>query len=203
MEGHSTYQPKGRFAKWFESRLPIVGLIHTSLIVYPTPRNLNYWWNFGAILTFMLAAQIVTGIVLAMHYTPEASLALNSIETHHARRELRLAAPLPPRQRRVAVLLRRLHPHLPRPLLRLLQGAARGALDPRRHHLPADDRHRLHGLRAALGPDVVLGGDRDHQPLLGDPARRRRDHDAGCGAASRSTTRRSTASTRCTICCRS
>src|SRR4029078_9575587 len=39
-----------------------------------------YWWNFGAILTFMLAAQLVTGIVLAMHYTPEASLALNSTE---------------------------------------------------------------------------------------------------------------------------
>jgi ubiquinol-cytochrome c reductase cytochrome b/c1 subunit len=81
MEGHSTYQPKGRFAKWFESRLPIIGLVHSSFIVYPTPRNLNYWWNFGAILTFMLAAQIVTGIVLAMHYTPEASIALNSTET--------------------------------------------------------------------------------------------------------------------------
>jgi ubiquinol-cytochrome c reductase cytochrome b subunit len=81
MEGHSTYQPKGRLAKWFESRLPIVGLAYSSFIVYPTPRNLNYWWTFGAILTFMLAAQVVTGIVLAMHYTPEATLALNSTET--------------------------------------------------------------------------------------------------------------------------
>jgi ubiquinol-cytochrome c reductase cytochrome b/c1 subunit len=80
MEGHSTYQPKGRFAKWFESRLPIIGLVHSSFVVYPTPRNLNYWWTFGAILSFMFAAQIVTGIVLAMHYTPEASLALNSTE---------------------------------------------------------------------------------------------------------------------------
>jgi len=81
MEGHATYQPKGRFAKWFESRLPIVGLVHSSFIVYPTPRNLNYWWTFGAILTFMLTAQIATGIVLAMHYTPEATMAMNSTES--------------------------------------------------------------------------------------------------------------------------
>jgi ubiquinol-cytochrome c reductase cytochrome b subunit len=81
MEGHATYQPKGRFAKWFESRLPIVGLVHSSFIVYPTPRNLNYWWTFGAILTFMLTSQIATGIVLAMHYTPEATMAMNSTES--------------------------------------------------------------------------------------------------------------------------
>ena len=62
---------QGRFAKWFESRLPIIGLVHSSFVAYPTPRNLNYWWTFGAILTFMLVAQIVTGIVLAMHYTPD------------------------------------------------------------------------------------------------------------------------------------
>ncbi len=80
MAGQSTYQPKSRGARWLESRLPILGLVHSSFIVYPTPRNLNYWWNFGAILTFMLGAQIATGIVLAMHYTPDAALALNSTE---------------------------------------------------------------------------------------------------------------------------
>ena len=80
MAGQSTYQPKSRGARWLESRLPILGLVHSSFIVYPTPRNLNYWWNFGAILTFMLVAQIATGIVLAMHYTPDASVALNSTE---------------------------------------------------------------------------------------------------------------------------
>jgi ubiquinol-cytochrome c reductase cytochrome b subunit len=81
MSGHSTYQPKSRGAKWLESRLPIIGLTHSSFIAYPTPRNLNYWWTFGAILTFMLAAQIVTGVVLAMHYTPYAPLAMTSIES--------------------------------------------------------------------------------------------------------------------------
>ena len=54
--------------------------IHSSFIVFPTPRNLNYWWTFGGILAFMLVAQIVTGIVLAMHYTPHADYAFNSVE---------------------------------------------------------------------------------------------------------------------------
>src|SRR5215211_7076786 len=80
MQGHSTYQPKGRFARWFESRLPIVGLVHSSFVAYPTPRNLNYWWTFGAILTLMLAVQIVTGIVLAMHYVSVGTLAFTSVE---------------------------------------------------------------------------------------------------------------------------
>src|SRR5258707_13431255 len=43
-------------------------------------RNLTYLWTFGGILTFILAAQIVTGIVLTMHYTPEATMAFNSVE---------------------------------------------------------------------------------------------------------------------------
>ena len=79
MEGHSVYQPRGRFLKWFESRLPIVGFT-ADFMVFPTPRNLNYWWTFGGILTFMLAAQIVTGIVLAMHYTPHVNFAFDSVE---------------------------------------------------------------------------------------------------------------------------
>src|SRR5207302_7969404 len=80
MSGHSTYEPQSRFMKWFEARLPIAGLIHSSFVAYPTPRNLNYWWTFGGILSFMLVAQIVTGIVLAMHYTPHVDHAFNSVE---------------------------------------------------------------------------------------------------------------------------
>lgn len=80
MSGESTYVPKSRLAKWLESRLPVGGLIHSSFVVFPNPRNLNYWWTFGGILSFMLAAQIVTGVVLAMHYTPQSSLAFASIE---------------------------------------------------------------------------------------------------------------------------
>ncbi len=80
MSGHSTYQPQNRFMKWFEARLPLGGLVHSTFVAYPTPRNLNYWWTFGGILTFMLAAQIVTGVVLAMHYTPTSKDAFDSVE---------------------------------------------------------------------------------------------------------------------------
>jgi ubiquinol-cytochrome c reductase cytochrome b/c1 subunit len=80
MSGPSTYVPKSAFARWFESRLPIMGLMHSSFVAFPNPRNLNYWWTFGGILTFMLGAQIVTGVVLAMHYTPDSSLAFTSVE---------------------------------------------------------------------------------------------------------------------------
>lgn len=80
MTGHSTYTPKSGFARWLERRLPILGFIHESFVAYPVPKNLNYLWTFGAILSFMLVAQIVTGIVLAMHYTPETTLAFDSIE---------------------------------------------------------------------------------------------------------------------------
>jgi ubiquinol-cytochrome c reductase cytochrome b/c1 subunit len=81
MSGNSTYQPQSAFMQWLERRLPIGGLIYSSFVVYPTPRNLNYWWTFGGILSFMLALQIVTGVVLAMHYTPQVDMAFNSVES--------------------------------------------------------------------------------------------------------------------------
>src|SRR5213592_5012160 len=81
MSGPSDYQPNHPALKWIERRLPIIGLVHSSFVAYPTPRNLNYWWTFGGILSFMLAVQIVTGVILAMHYTPEASMAFNSVES--------------------------------------------------------------------------------------------------------------------------
>ena len=162
----STYQPKTRIEKWLDARLPVMRMMHAQFVDFPTPRNINYLWTAGALLTFCLAVQILTGIVLAMHYAPTRGRRLQQRRAHPPRRELRLADPQHPRGRRLHVLPGRLHPHRPRPLLRLLQGAARGALDHRRRHLPADDGHRLHGLLAALGPDELLGGDRHHQPVL-------------------------------------
>ena len=76
----STYEPKSRFSKWMDERLPIGRLMHTQFVDFPTPRNLNYWWTFGSILTFFLMAQIVTGVVLAMHYQPSAVEAFDSVE---------------------------------------------------------------------------------------------------------------------------
>ncbi|SON56539.1 Cytochrome b/c1 [Hartmannibacter diazotrophicus] len=80
MSGHSTYEPKTGIEKWLEKRLPIISFMHDTGVSYPTPRNLNYFWTFGAILTFMLVAQILTGVVLAMHYTPHVTLAFSSVE---------------------------------------------------------------------------------------------------------------------------
>jgi ubiquinol-cytochrome c reductase cytochrome b/c1 subunit len=80
MSGPSTYQPKNAVLKWIERRLPIGGLIYSSFVAYPTPRNLNYWWTFGGILAFLLGVQFITGIVLAMHYTPHVDYAFNSVE---------------------------------------------------------------------------------------------------------------------------
>jgi ubiquinol-cytochrome c reductase cytochrome b/c1 subunit len=80
MSGHASYQPQNKFLQWFEKRLPIGGLIHSSFVVYPTPRNLNYWWTFGGILSFLLTVQILTGVVLAMHYVPNVNMAFDSVE---------------------------------------------------------------------------------------------------------------------------
>ncbi|MEE8530710.1 MAG: cytochrome b/b6, partial [Hyphomicrobium sp.] len=75
----STYEPKSRFGKWMDVRLPIGRLVHDQLVDFPTPRNLNYLWTFGGILSFFLMLQILTGIVLAMHYQPSAADAFDSI----------------------------------------------------------------------------------------------------------------------------
>ncbi len=80
MSGPSSYVPKWGIAKWMDQRLPLARLAYDSFIAYPVPRNLNYLWTFGGILTLMLVVQIITGVVLAMHYTPHASMAFNSVE---------------------------------------------------------------------------------------------------------------------------
>ena len=80
MSGSSNFKPKSAILQWTERRLPILGLMHSSFVAYPTPRNLNYWWTFGGILSFCLGVQIITGIVLAMHYTPTVAGAFDSVE---------------------------------------------------------------------------------------------------------------------------
>ncbi|MEZ5721091.1 MAG: cytochrome b [Paracoccaceae bacterium] len=76
---HDHYEPKGRFQNWLHERLPIVGLAYDTLMI-PTPKNLNWWWIWGIVLAFTLVLQIVTGIILVMHYTPNVNLAFASIE---------------------------------------------------------------------------------------------------------------------------
>ena len=73
------YIPKSKLGKWFNDRLPLLTLAN-HLTDYPTPKNLNYWWTFGGILTFCLITQIITGIILGMHYVAHADLAFESVE---------------------------------------------------------------------------------------------------------------------------
>ncbi len=80
MSGPSTYEPKTGFTRWLDQRLPIVRLGYDSFVDFPTPKNLNYWWTFGGILMVCLVTQIVTGVVLAMHYVPHVDYAFASVQ---------------------------------------------------------------------------------------------------------------------------
>lgn len=59
---------------------PIVTLLNDHLIEYPTPTNLSYFWGFGSLAGICLILQILTGVFLAMHYTPHVDLAFLSVE---------------------------------------------------------------------------------------------------------------------------
>src|ERR1700736_3239119 len=69
-----------RLDRWIDYRLPFVSFLEHDLVEYPTPKNLTYWWNFGSLAGIFLVIMIVTGVVLAMHYTPHADLAFDSVE---------------------------------------------------------------------------------------------------------------------------
>ena len=77
---HNKMQLKGVLG-WVEYRLPWVGLLNNTVgYNYPTPRNLNYWWNFGSLAGLALVIEILTGVVLNMHYVPTAEGAFASVE---------------------------------------------------------------------------------------------------------------------------
>jgi len=65
---------------WIDRRLPIFTMMQNEYGTFPTPRNFNYFWNFGAIALFMLVTMILSGIVLAMNYTPHTAYAFESVE---------------------------------------------------------------------------------------------------------------------------
>src|SRR4051812_4300759 len=72
--------PQSRILRWIDYRLPFYAAIEHDLTGYPTPKNLSYWWNFGSLAGIILVIMIVSGVVLAMHYTPHADLAFDSVE---------------------------------------------------------------------------------------------------------------------------
>jgi quinol-cytochrome oxidoreductase complex cytochrome b subunit len=71
---------QNKLVRWIDHRLPVFTFMSHELNDYPTPRNLNYWWNFGSLAGIMLVIMIVSGIFLAMNYTPEKDLAFDSVE---------------------------------------------------------------------------------------------------------------------------
>lgn len=75
------YTPTTDFGQWMDKQLPLPRFIYNSVGAgYPAPRNLNYMWNFGSLAGLFLVIQIVTGIILAMHYAANAGVAFDSVE---------------------------------------------------------------------------------------------------------------------------
>ena len=67
-------------ARWVDQRLPVISGFRREYVDYPTPRNLNYLWNFGALATVALVALIATGIFLSINYTATTASAFSSVE---------------------------------------------------------------------------------------------------------------------------
>jgi ubiquinol-cytochrome c reductase cytochrome b subunit len=75
------YKPSHPFMRWMDEKLPLPRLVYNAVgSGYPVPRNLNYWWNFGFLALACLGIQIVTGIILAMHYAANSMVAFDSVE---------------------------------------------------------------------------------------------------------------------------
>jgi ubiquinol-cytochrome c reductase cytochrome b subunit len=75
------YAPKNPLMRWMDERLPLPRLVYNAVGAgYPVPRNLNYFWNFGVLAGAALGIQIITGIVLAMHYGATGAGAFDSVE---------------------------------------------------------------------------------------------------------------------------
>ncbi len=76
---HDHYEPKTGGERWLHKRLPVLGLLYDTIMI-PTPKNLNWMWIWGIVLTFTLVLQIATGVVLVMHYVPSVDTAFASVE---------------------------------------------------------------------------------------------------------------------------
>src|SRR5579872_5044708 len=80
MAGLHKSEQKNPVVNWIDSRLPIFTMMDAEYRTFPTPKNFNYLWNFGALATIALAIMILTGIFLAMNYQPDVNLAFDSVQ---------------------------------------------------------------------------------------------------------------------------
>ena len=69
-----------KILEWIDYRLPVITLFRKELKEYPTPKNLNYLWNFGSLAGITLVIMILSSIFLAMHYVPHVDKAFDSVE---------------------------------------------------------------------------------------------------------------------------
>lgn len=75
------YEPRHPLTRWIDNRLPLPRLVYNAVGAgYPVPRNINFWYNFGVLSGVALLIQIVTGVVLAMHYSGHIGTAFDSVE---------------------------------------------------------------------------------------------------------------------------
>src|SRR3954464_1482484 len=77
---HDLVAFKNPVIRWVDERLPLFTMMQKEYGVFPTPRNFNYLWSFGAIAMVMLLTMIATGVFLAMSYTPHTAMAFDSVE---------------------------------------------------------------------------------------------------------------------------
>jgi ubiquinol-cytochrome c reductase cytochrome b subunit len=80
MSGLHQSQFKNPLVNWIDTRLPLFTMLQKEYGVFPTPRNFNYLWNFGALAMFVLITMIVTGVTLAMQYTADTNMAFGAVE---------------------------------------------------------------------------------------------------------------------------
>lgn len=79
-ESHQTAQFASPLVRWVDRRLPIFSYVDKEYRQFPMPRNINYFWSFGGMAMIMLMLMIVTGLILAMQYTPHVDHAFGSVE---------------------------------------------------------------------------------------------------------------------------
>ena len=80
MEGNEGSDLRNPVARWIDARLPVFTMLRKKYGTFPTPRNFNYFWNFGALAMVTLLIMMATGIFLAMNYMPHTALAFDSVE---------------------------------------------------------------------------------------------------------------------------
>ena len=166
---------------WIDTRMPLITLMQKEYGTFPTPKNFNYFWNFGALAMINLAIMIATGVFLAMNYTAHTSLAFDSVE--------RIM-----RDVNYGWLLRYVHANGATMFFIVVYVHIFRALYYGSYKAPRELLFMLGvvilllmmatafmGLRAALGPDELLGCDGHHQPVLRDTDRGRQHRHLALG----------------------